>query len=291
MNTTPLLILLIKTSLITLMVGLGLGLQLDALTVFRHRPWLILRVLLGTCVLVPLAALFLFKLPLTHQMTPGARFGIALMALSPSAPLTLRKAHLQGGDRHLAALLQVSAALLAIVSIPLLTDVFRAVYQVDGWEIQPKTVAIQVALVQVLPLTIGLVLRRLFPQFGARWALPIQKGAFLVNLAVVVLILAMVFPKLLQFFQASPVAIPVMVLMAAIALGIGYVLGGRNAEERTTTALVTSMRNPGLALLFAITHGKDVVGIKMAIVSYLLVTILASVPFLRWSKGRSHSRR
>ena len=123
MEPTTLLILLIKISLITLMVGLGLGLQLDALTVFRHRPWLILRVLLGTCVLVPLAALLLFQLPVTLQMSPGARFGIALMALCPSAPLTLRKAHLQGGDRHLAALLQVAAALMAILTIPLLTDV------------------------------------------------------------------------------------------------------------------------------------------------------------------------
>jgi hypothetical protein len=162
---------------------------------------------------------------------------------------------------------------------------------VDGWNIEPKTVAIQVALVQVLPLTIGLVLRWLFPQFGARWALPIQKGAFLVNLAVVGLILAMVFPKLLLFFQANPLAIPVMVLMSTIALAIGYLLGGRNIEERTTTALVTSMRNPGLALLFAITHGKEIIGVKLAIASYLLVTILASIPFLRWSKARSHSLR
>jgi predicted Na+-dependent transporter len=291
MNATTLLLLLIKISLITLMVGLGLGLQLDALKELRHRPWLILRVLLGTCVLVPLAALLLLKLPFTMQMSPGARYGIALMALSPSAPLTLRKAHLQGGDRHLAALLQVAAALLAILSIPLLTDVFRASYHVDGWDIEPQTVAVQVALVQVLPLAIGLVLRRLFPQFGARWALPIQKGAFLVNLSVVALILVMMAPKLFTFLKGNLFAIVVAALMTAIALAIGYLLGGRNAEDRTTTALVTSMRNPGLALLFAITHGKELVGVKLAILTYLLVTILASIPFLRWSKNQVHSLR
>ncbi|MFI0401811.1 MAG: transporter [Cyanobium sp.] len=291
MNPTTLLVLLIKISLITLMVGLGLGLQLDDLKELRHRPWLILRVLLGSCVLVPLAALLLLKLPFTMQMSPGARFGIALMALSPSAPLTLRKAQLQGGNRHLAALLQVAAALLAILSIPLLTDVFRASYHVDGWDIEPQTVASQVALVQVLPLTIGLVLRQLFPQFGARWALPIQKGAFLVSLSVVALILVMMAPKLFTFLKGNLFAIVVAALMTAIALAIGYLLGGRNPEERTTTALVTSMRNPGLALLFAITHGKEMVGVKLAILTYLLVTILASIPFLRWSKNQAHSLR
>ncbi|MFN5464908.1 MAG: bile acid:sodium symporter [Cyanobacteriota bacterium] len=286
MTLQMLLILLVKTSVITLMVSLGLGLQLNTLALFRHRPWLILRSLLGTCVLVPLVALVLLKLPMSSEMSAGARFGIALMALCPSAPLTLRKADRQGGDFHLAALLQVAAALVAVVTIPLLTDVFRATYQVQGWNIAPKTVAAQVALVQVLPLTAGLMLSRWFPQIAARWAIPIQKTANLVNLAVVGLIVFMVFPKVLSFAEENLVALAAMVIMTFAALSIGYALGGANSEERTTTAVVTSMRNPGLALLFATTHGKDVSGIKLAILTYLLVTILGSIPFYRWSKAQ-----
>ncbi|MFN9056354.1 MAG: bile acid:sodium symporter [Cyanobacteriota bacterium] len=286
MTLQMLLILLVKTSVITLMVSLGLGLQLNTLALFRHRPWLILRSLLGTCVLVPLVALVLLKLPMSSEMSAGARFGIALMALCPSAPLTLRKADRQGGDFHLAALLQVAAALVAVVTIPLLTDVFRATYQVQGWNIAPHTVAAQVALVQVLPLTAGLMLSRWFPQIAARWAIPIQKTANLVNLAVVGLIVFMVFPKVLSFAEENLVALAAMVIMTFAALSIGYALGGANSEERTTTAVVTSMRNPGLALLFATTHGKDVSGIKLAILTYLLVTILGSIPFYRWSKAQ-----
>lgn len=287
MTLTTVLILLVKTSIVSLMVSLGLGLEVNALALLRHRPWLILRVLLGTCVLVPLVGLLLLKLPISLQMSAGARFGIALMALSPSAPLTLRKADLQGGDRHLAALLQVAAALMAILTIPLLADVFRAVYKVDGWDISAKTVALQVALVQVLPLTIGLLLRHWFPQLAAKWAAPIQKGAFLVILAVVGLILFNVLPKLLSFIGADLVALAAMIAMTIAALAIGYGMGGDHPQERLTTALVTSMRNPGLALLLAITHGHDVPGVKLAIVSYLVVTLLASIPFLRWSKSQA----
>ncbi|MEB3301341.1 MAG: transporter [Cyanobacteriota bacterium] len=288
MTLQMLLILLVKTSVITLMVSLGLGLQLNTLALFRHRPWLILRSLLGTCVLVPLVALLLLKLlPMSSQMSAGARFGIALMALCPSAPLTLRKADRQGGDRHLAALLQVAAALVAVVTIPLLTDLFRNTYQVAGWNIAPKTVAAQVALVQVLPLTAGLTLSHWFPQIAARWAVPIQKTAHLVNLAVVALIVFMVFPRVLSFAQQNLLALAAMVLMTFAALGIGYALGGANSQERTTTAVVTSMRNPGLALLFATAHGKDISGIKLAILTYLLVTILGSIPFYRWSKAQA----
>lgn len=284
MDLTTLLILLVKASIVTLMVSLGVGLEWDALREFRHRPWLIVRAVLGTCVLVPLAALLLLKLPISFQMSVGARFGIALMALSPSAPLTLRKAHLKGGDRHLAALLQVAAALSAIISIPVLTDVFRSAYQVEGWDISPKTVALQVALVQVLPLTAGLLLRQWFPKLATRWAVPLQKAALLVTLAVMGLVLFKVLPRLLSFLAGNLVGLAAMVVMTAVALAIGTAMAGPNPEERTTTALVTSMRNPGLALLLAITHGNEVAGVKMAIVLYLLVTILATIPFLSWTK-------
>jgi BASS family bile acid:Na+ symporter len=112
----------------------------------------------------------------------------------------------------------------------------------------------------------------------------------MVTLAVVGVILLMVFPKLLSFFKANLGGLAAMVLMTAIALGIGSLLGqGGTPEERTTTALVTSMRNPGLALLIAITHGKEVPGVRLAIVTYLLVTILASIPFLRWSRVQGTS--
>jgi BASS family bile acid:Na+ symporter len=289
MTLTTLLTLLIKTSLISLMVSMGLGLRVEQLANYRHRPWLILRVMLGSCVLVPLVALAVLKLPISQQMSVGARFGIALMALSPSAPLTLRKAGKQGGDHQLAALLQVAAALLAVVSIPLLSDLFRTAHQVQGWDIQPAQVALQVGLVQVLPLTGGLLLAHWRPDLGARWAQPIQNVASLVTLLVVGLILVMVLPTLLSFLIGNLLAIGAMVLMTAAALGIGYALGGGNRSERLTTALVTSMRNPGLAMLFAITYGQDIAWVKWAIVTYLLVTILASIPFLRWARKTAAS--
>lgn len=283
MTLTTVLMLLIKTSLITLMVSLGLGLQPRKLAERQHQPWLVLRVVLGSCVLVPLVALLLLKLPISQQMPAGARLGIALMALSPSAPLTLRKAGIHGGDAHLAAVLQVAAAMLAVVSIPLLSDLFRAVFDVPGWDIRPSPVALQVGFMQVLPLTVGLLLRHWRAELGARWALPVQNAALLVSLSVVGLIVFMMLPKLLGFVSGNLPALAAMLWLTAAALAIGYALGGGSREQRLTTALVTSMRNPGLALLFAVTHGPEMPEVKLAIVAYLLVTILVSIPFLHWA--------
>jgi predicted Na+-dependent transporter len=72
--------------------------------------------------------------------------------------------------------------------------------------------------------------------------------------------------------------------MVLVALAIGFLMAGPDPRERTTTALVTSMRNPGLALLFAATYAPEVPGVKIAILAYLLLTVILSVPFLRWRK-------
>ena len=42
------------------------------------------------------------------------------------------------------------------------------------------------------------------------------------------------------------------------------------------------MRNPGLALLLASTHAPEVPAVKLGILLYLVITIILSIPFLRW---------
>jgi predicted Na+-dependent transporter len=77
-----------------------------------------------------------------------------------------------------------------------------------------------------------------------------------------------------------------MAVMVLAALAIGYGIAGPEPRERTTLALVTSMRNPGLALLFAATYGADIPGLKLAVLAYLLITVLISIPFLRWQRRK-----
>ena len=277
--------LLVKLTLFSIMFALGLGLQLGALKHVRQRPALFLRVLVGSCLLVPLAALLLLKLPVAQLLSAPGRLAIALMAISPSAPLTLRKAGKQGGDGELAALLQVGAAIVAIASIPLMADLFRTAYGVKGWDIGPAPVALQVAQAQLLPLVLGLLVRRWQPGLATRIQGPIDKVANLLLLALFVLVLSKTAPQLVPFAATNALAMAFMALMVVVALAIGFLMAGPDPRERTTTSLVTSMRNPGLALLFAATYAPQVPGIKLGILIYLLLTVILSVPFLRWRKN------
>lgn len=272
---------LIPATVFTLMFGLGLGLRPEALAALRHRPGLAARLLLGSCALVPLAALLLLRSPLNASLSLPVKLAIALMAISPSAPLTLRKAGRQGGDRELAALLQLLAAAAAIVSIPLLADLFRAVFRLSAWDIQPLDVARQVLLVQGLPLLLGVLARRGLPRLADRLEEPLDRAANVLLLALVVLILIRSWKLLSTFLVGNLPGLACIALMVLLALAIGWVLAGPDLRERTTVSLLTSTRNPGLALLFASTHASGVVGLKLAILVYVLVTLLLSVPFLK----------
>jgi predicted Na+-dependent transporter len=272
---------LIPATLFTLMFALGLGLRGEALVLLRQRPALVARVLIGTCLLVPLAALVLLKSPLNPLLSLPVKLAIALMAISPSAPLTLRKADRQGGDRELAALLQLLAAAVAIVSIPLLANLFRAVFQLSGWNIQPLDVAGQVTLMQGLPLLLGILVRRGLPRLADRLERPLDQLANGLLLVLAVVILFVYRQRLGGFLAGNLAGLACIALLVLVTLTIGWLLADADPRERTTVAMVTSTRNPGLALLFASSHAPGVVGLKLAILVYVLLTLLLSLPFLK----------
>lgn len=275
---------LVGATLFTIMFALGLGLAGPRFDLFRTRPAMVLRVLLGSCLLVPLVAWLLLRVPLSLQLSAPARFAIALMAVCPSAPLTLRKAGKAGGSRELAAPLQVAAALAAIVSIPLLAELFSSTYGVQGWDITPGQVARQVAKAQILPLACGLLLHRWQPAWADRWAGFFDRLANLLLLLLSAVVLAKTLPSLVPFLGRNLLALGFMAFMVLASLAIGWLLAGPDPQERTTVSLVTSMRNPGLALLFAQLHAPTMGGLKLAILTYLLLTIVLSIPFVRWRK-------
>jgi predicted Na+-dependent transporter len=276
-----------KLPILAMMFALGLGLKGDWRGLLHQRAGLFGRLLLATCLLVPLLALLMLKSPLGASVAPTAQLAIALMALCPSAPLTLRKAKDHGGDRNLAALVQVLAALTAIVSIPLLADLFRSSFGVQGWHIEPGQVARQIALVQLLPLGLALLVRRWRPDLADRIEAPVEKLAGILLMLLIALVVIKTLPLLAGYIPANGPALLVMVVVALGSLLLGYGLGGPGKSHRVTGALLTSMRNPGLALLFASLYAPTPEPVKLGILCFLLIRELLTIPFLRWQRSEA----
>lgn len=290
MTLAKLVPLLVPCTLFAVMLALGAGLPTDSTALWRRHWPLILRVELATCVLVPLLGWLLLLTPPARALSSEVRHAIALMAVCPSAPLILRKAGKQGGDAALAGGLQVGAALLSIITVPLLADLAERLFDVDGWDVLPRQVALQVATIQLVPLLLGLSLRRLFPAGTERLLRPLDRLANTLLLVLVLAVLIRTAPLLWQFGMANLAGVLLMALLVLLSLAVGFVLAGDGRERRITASLVTSMRNPGLALLLASRFAPQMPGVKIGILVYVLVTVLVSLPVLRRSRSLAAAR-
>ncbi len=280
---------LVPATIVTLMFSLGLGLKQYPFMLLRDRPAFLWRVMLGTCVLVPLAGLALVLLPFSGLLSRPAWVAMALMLACPSAPLILFRVRSSGGTAELAARLQIAAALLAIVTIPVMEIVFRAGasqlgWPAVGWGISPAQVAGQVLKVQVLPVIAGVLLGQWQQQLAQRCSHALGTLATALLLLMMVALLALSSKQLLPFLQQNLVALAGMAGLSALSLAIGYVLAGADPRERRTVALVTGMRNTGLAAQLALTYGKAMPDLVPGILSYVLITVIVSSLFLRWQQ-------
>lgn len=282
---------IVRLLLFTTMVALGLGLRWPLLRRWFQSPGLLLRVLLGSCLLLPLLALLLLQMPWTSALSASERTAVALMAVCPSAPLALRRARQAGGDHQLAALLQVGAAFVAIISVPLLAVLFRSAFGLEGWQVRSLPVMLQVGQAQVLPLLLGMIVRHRWPPLADRLERPMTR---LANAALLLLLLVLLWrgvPLLVAVWPRQLPAMALMTLMAALGLILGRVMAGFRSSHGVTTALVTALRNPGLALLLTDLHGGSLPGLKGAILGQMALTALVSLPLVRLLRGGTAAPR
>ncbi|EDY37664.1 putative sodium dependent transporter [Cyanobium sp. PCC 7001] len=287
----------LATATITLlMFSLGLGLKEYPFVLLRDRPAFLWRVVLATCFLVPLAGLVLVLLPFHALLSRPAWVAMALMLGCPSAPLILFRVRSSGGTAELAARLQISAALLAILSIPLMAILFKASagiqgwevsgWEVSGWEIRPIGVAVQVLKVQVVPVLAGVALGLWRPGLARRCSGVLGTLATLMLAALMLALLVMSARHLGPFLQRNLVGLAGMAALSLLSLAMGYGLAGPDPLERRTVGLVIGMRNTGLAADLALTYAPPSVLPELipGILSYVLITVIVSTVFLRWQQ-------
>lgn len=279
---------LVTATIVTLMFSLGLGLK-PYPVLLRDRPAFFWRVLLGTCVLVPLAGLALVLMPLYGLLSRPVWVAMALMLACPSAPLILFRVRSSGGTAELAARLQIGAALLAIVTVPLMEVIFRSGAALRGlelvsWGITPSQVAGQVLRVQVLPVLAGVLLGQWQPELARRCSRALGGLATVLLILMLLALLLLSGPQLLPFLQHNLVGLVGMAVLSVLSLAVGYGLAGSDPLERRTVALVTGMRNTGLAAQLALTFGKGLPGLVPGILAYVLITVIVTTLFLKWQQ-------
>ena len=267
----------------TVMFDLGLAIVPGEFRwVGRHRA-LMAKALFAALVAVPALA---WAVARALDLPRPAEIGIMLMAISPGAPVALRRSLGAGGHQSFAPALQIALALLAVVSMPLWIAAFDEYYAGTA-TIDPRHLARQVFVAQLLPLGLGMLARRALPATAA-WLEPrLRKAGTVLLVALVALALVDIWEPVAGAGLRVVLAIVTVTILATAA---GHLLGGPEPATRTATAISSAARNPGLALLVAtLNHASP--AITATVLAYLLIAALTLIPYVTWRKRTAGTAR
>jgi predicted Na+-dependent transporter len=268
--------LVAAATIFTVMFTLGLGIVLGEFRGVARARGLVARALFAVLVAVPVLTVLVVR---GLDLPRPVQVGIVLMAISPGAPMALRRSIGAGGHRAFAPALQIMVALLAVVSMPLSIAALVALYAGDA-TVAPQDVAVQVFKAQLLPLGLGMLVRRLAPGLAARVEPRLGQLSGALLAALLLLVLVDVTPVLAGANWRVVVAI---VLVTLLAVGTGHLVGGPAPATRTAVAICSAARNPGLALLVA-TQNAASQTVTATVLVYLVVSALTLVPYIAFSR-------
>ena len=265
-------VLVLKTSIAALLLGIGMRATLADVLLLWRRPAALLRAVLAMYVLVPLAAVALVRL--LHPVRPvGA--AILVLAVSAGAPVLTKK--LLKLDRESYVLgLSVTTSLLAIVTVPAWISFLAPLFGSDA-SVEPVAIASVLAKGFLAPLVVGMLLRLALRDRAEAISMGVLKVAGIVlGLAGLTLIVAS-FGLIVSVGWESLLA---LAALALVATAIGHVVGGPDPGERTALGVSCASRHVGIAMLAAsATPGKATIALVLA---YLLVATLVTIPYLKW---------
>jgi BASS family bile acid:Na+ symporter len=280
MNTAALITLALKLSVFLNVFALGLNARgRDATYLFRN-PKRLAQALASMFVVMPL---FAAALAFAFDLHPAVKLALITLAVAPIPPLLPKKAMKVAGESAYAIGLLVASALLSIALTPLAVDLLGKAFGTPA-RIPPLAIARFVLLTVIVPLGAGMLVRRLAPAFAERAAKPIALAATALLIASVVPILFTAWPAIESLTgNGTVIAIAAFVL---VGLAAGHLLGGSDPEDRTVQALSTASRHPGIAMAIASANFPEQKLTPAAILLYLIVSAIISIPYLDWRKRR-----
>ena len=281
MTIAQLLVLGLKLSLILMVFALGLKASVqDAVYLFR-RPRELARAMVSMFVVMPVVV---FALTRAFDLHPAVRLALAGLALSPLPPTFPKKALKQGGRVSYTVGLLVAATLLAIVYIPLALELLE---RITGNPLRMTAGAVFALVFGALlvPLALGILVRRFAPAFAERAAQPVSQAATILLLVTVIPLVVKLSPAMVSLIGNGTIL--VMVFFALVGFASGHLLGGPDPDDRTVLALSTATRHPGIAIAIVLANFPDQKLAPAAAILYVLVSAIASKPYLAWA-ARKH---
>lgn len=263
--------ILVTLTLVDMMVATGLRASLGELRTVAKDWRLLIRALVASYVLVPVATVALLRL---FDPQPLVAAGFLILAVCPGAPYGPPLTELAKGSVSVAVGLMVllvgSSAILAPLMLSWLVPL---VSEQQSLVVDAASIAKTLLISQLLPLCAGLGLRAWRPTLAQRLQRPAEGLSKILNVAAIGLIVYAQFRFLLSI---RPVGFAGMFGLTLASCAAGWALGGRVPETNRAMAITTSLRNVGVGLVIA---GQSFPGTPAvtAVVAYGLLSVLATL--------------
>lgn len=280
MNLAALILLAVKASIFLNVFSLGLNAGMRDATYLLRRPSRLARALLPMFVVMPLFAAVIAS---AFDLHPAVKIALIALAVAPIPPLLPKKEMKAGGEPSFVIGLLVAMALLSILFTPLAVDLLGKAFGTPA-RIRPAVIARLVLFTVIVPLGAGMLFRRAAPTLAARAAKPITSLATASLIAGLLPILFTAEPAVESLMRNGTLA--AIVAFVLVGLVAGHLLGGPAPEDRTVQALSTASRHPGVAMAIASANFPQQKLTPAAILLYLIVCAIVTIPYLTWRKRR-----
>lgn len=280
MSLQKLIFIVLAASALLSLFSIGLRASVQDATYLFRRPGELFRALLAMNILMPVFAVALISI---FDFHPAVKIALVALSISPIPPPVPAKMVKAGGAQSYGIGLQVAVGSLAIIFVPLATEIIGLVRNVER-HISIAPVAKVVFMTVLIPLAVGIGVHKLAPALAERLSKPIALLSGIGLLVSIVVVWISAAPTMWSLIgNGTGIAFVAFVL---VGLTIGHLLGGPAPENRTSLAISTATRHPGVALALAQANFPAEKLVTAALLLYLIVNAVFSIPYLLWTKRR-----
>lgn len=278
MESSALLTIGLPSALAIVMFGLGLTLTVGDFRRIAQSPRAVIVALALQLLVLPALAFGLIQL---FDLPPLLAIGMMLLAASPGGTTANLYSHLFRGDVALNITLTAINAVLAAITVPIITNFAINYFGADGQVGMQLSKVMQVIAIVLAPVVIGMVVRRFSPGFAAGADRPVR------IFSVAVLALVSVGALIAERDNVADYARQVGLVTALFCLGslaLGYV-GARLLRLARPQAIATSfevgIHNTSVAMTIALSVlGSAEAAIPAAVYSVLMYVLAAAFGYL-----------
>lgn len=269
----------LPVALVIIMLGLGLSLKLQDFSQVLLRPKTLLVALVVQILVLPVVC---FGIVSVSALPPAISVGMMLLAASPGGPTAVLYTHLAKGDTALSLTLTAITSLVALVSVPLITN-FSLQHFYGAGQILPLPVDkfLQFFAIVLVPAAIGIAVQHRYPTLADRLERPVKLLATLFLAAVVIFAAVSQWDVIVTWGPVVGLA-ALAFNLASVTIGYGIpVLLHLERRQAVAVAMATGIHNAAFVITLALSEfllNNAEMGVPPAI--YALIAYITAAAFV-----------